>query len=66
MSNNAKPLRIALALTDVPGSTFGNAFVSTLDLVVTAGGNTYKGNVFSGGFSVTGGAADTGNYVSRI
>jgi hypothetical protein len=66
VSNNAKPLRIALALTDVPDSTSGNAFVSNLDLVVTASGNTYKGNVFSGGFSATGGAADTGNDVSRI
>ena len=51
VSNAAKPLRVTLAWTDVPGPTSGNAFVNNLDLEVTVGGNTYKGNVFTGAFS---------------
>src|SRR5213079_2927715 len=47
-----KPFRVTLAWTDAPGSTTGNAFNNDLDLTVTAGGNTYKGNVFKGAYSV--------------
>ena len=66
VSDNSKPLRVTLAWTDVPGPTSGNAFVNNLDLEVTAGGNTYKGNVFSGAFSATGGTADTRNNVESV
>jgi subtilisin-like proprotein convertase family protein len=66
VSNNSKPLRITIAWTDVPGPTSGNAFVNNLDLEVTAGGNTYKGNVFTGAFSTTGGTADTRNNVESV
>ena len=66
VSNNAKPFRVTLAWTDVPGPTSGNAFVNNLDLEVTVGGNTYKGNVFSGAFSATGGTADTRNNVESV
>src|SRR5207248_5927731 len=52
--------------TDVPGPTSGNAFVNNLDLTVTAGGNTYKGNVFSGANSATGGSADAANNVESV
>ena len=66
VSDNSKPLRVTLAWTDTPGPTSGNAFVNNLDLEVTAGGNTYKGNVFSGAFSATGGTADTRNNVESV
>ena len=33
---------------------------------MTVGGNTYKGNVFSGAFSATGGTADTRNNVESV
>lgn len=66
ISSAAKPVRITLAWTDAPGATTGNAFVNNLDLEVTAGGNTYKGNVFSGANSTTGGAADTRNNVESV
>lgn len=66
VSDISKPLRVTLAWTDAPGPTSGNAFVNNLDLEVTVGGNTYKGNVFSGAFSATGGLADTRNNVESV
>ena len=66
MRDNSKPFRVTLAWTDAPGPTSGNAFVNNLDLEVTVGGNTYKGNVFSGAFSATGGIADTRNNVESV
>ncbi len=66
VSDNSKPFRVTLAWTDTPGPTSGNAYVNNLDLEVTVGGNTYKGNVFSGAFSATGGSADTRNNVESV
>ena len=41
--------------------------VNNLNLLVTApGGAQYKGNVFSGGWSVTGGSADAVNNVENV
>ncbi len=61
-----KPFRVTLAWTDAPGSTVGNAFINNLDLEVTVGGQTYKGNVFSGAFSAPGSTADTRNNVESV
>lgn len=66
VADAAKPLRVTLVWTDVPGPTSGSAFVNDLDLEVSVGGNTYKGNVFSGAFSATGGTADTRNNVESV
>jgi subtilisin-like proprotein convertase family protein len=66
VSDNAKPFRVTLAWTDTPGPTSGNAFVNNLDLEVTIGGNTYKGNVFTGAFSASGGTADTRNNAESV
>ena len=66
VSRSAKPFRVTLAWTDMPGPTSGNAFVNNLDLEVTVGGNTYKGNVFSGASSITGGVADIRNNVESV
>ena len=57
----SRPFRVTLAWTDAPGSTTGPAFNNDLDLTVTVGGQVYKGNVFSGALSTTGGAADMRN-----
>ena len=62
----AKPFRVALAWIEPPGPTSGNAFINNLDLEVTVGGNIYKGNVFSGANSITGGAADTRNNFESV
>ena len=64
--DSSKPFRVTLAWTDAPGPTSGNAFVNNLDLEVIVRGNTYKGNVFSGANSATGGSADTRNNVESV
>lgn len=66
VSDASKPFRVALAWTDVPGSTTGNTFVNNLDLRVTIGGQTYLGNRFSGANSTTGGTADTRNNLESV
>ena len=48
ISDSSKPFRITLAWTDAPSAATGSAANINLDLSVTIGGNTYKGNVFSG------------------
>ena len=66
ISDSSKPFRVTLAWTDAPGATSGNAFKNDLDLTVTVNGNIYKGNVFVGSTSTTGGAADTRNNVESV
>ncbi|HYP28851.1 MAG TPA: S8 family serine peptidase [Blastocatellia bacterium] len=61
IADNTKPFRVTLAWTDTPGPTVGNAFVNDLDLEVTVGGQTFRGNVFSGANSATGGVFDIRN-----
>jgi hypothetical protein len=62
----SKPFRVTLVWTDAPGSTTGNAYVNNLDLQVTLNGNVYKGNVFSGANSITGGSFDLRNNVESV
>ena len=63
----AKPFRVTLAWTDVPGSTTASKeLVNNLDLTVAVGNNIYKGNVFNGAFSTNGGAADGTNNVESV
>lgn len=66
VSDSSKPFRVALAWTDVPGPTTGNAYVNNLDLEVTLNGTLYRGNVFSGATSVAGGTADTRNNLECV
>jgi hypothetical protein len=62
----SRPVRVTLAWTDAPGPTSGNAFVNDLDLRVTQGTATFRGNVMSGGTSVAGGAPDTRNNLENV
>lgn len=62
----ANPTRITLAWTDAPGSTAGNAYVNNLDLEITINGQLYRGNVFAGANSVSGGTADARNNAESI
>jgi subtilisin-like proprotein convertase family protein len=62
----SKPVRVTLAWTDAPGPTFGNSFVNDLDLTVGSGAGVFKGNVFSGGVSIPGGAADPRNNLEGV
>ncbi|HZV33391.1 MAG TPA: S8 family serine peptidase, partial [Verrucomicrobiae bacterium] len=66
VNNTNKDFRVTLAWTDAPGGTFGNAWNNDLDLTVTVGGHTYKGNVFNGAYSTPGGAADGSNNVESV
>ncbi|HJQ67450.1 MAG TPA: S8 family serine peptidase [Blastocatellia bacterium] len=66
VQSTGQPFRVTLAWTDAPGPTSGAPYVNNLDLEVTVGGNTYRGNVFSGANSVTGGVADTRNNVESV
>ncbi len=66
IADSTKPFRVTIAWTDAPGNTSGDAYNNNLDLVVQVGGNTYKGNVFSGQFSTTGGTADVKNNVESV
>ncbi len=66
IQDSSKPVRVTLAWTDAPGLLVGNSYVNNLDLEVTASSGTYKGNVFSGGVSATGGAADFKNNLEGV
>ena len=67
-SNGSGAARFTLVWSDYPASVAaGVQLVNDLDLeVVTPGGMTYCGNVFSGGYSATGGSADRRNTVECI
>ena len=64
--SSSKPLNVTLAWTEPPGSTTAASPVNNLDLEVTAGGQTYKGNVFTGAFSSTGGTADNKDNAESV
>lgn len=66
ITDATKPFRVTLAWTDAPGNTIGGALNNDLDLTVTVGGATYKGNVFQGAQSVTGGSVDHLNNVESV
>jgi hypothetical protein len=63
IDSSSEPLAISLVWTDYPGTSGGAVnLINNLDLTVTApGGEQYKGNVLSGGQSVTGGTYDSKN-----
>lgn len=63
--NVNRAFRVSLVWTDPPG-TVDPALVNNLDLEVTVGGVTYKGNVFSNGSSASGGTADNRNNVENV
>lgn len=70
VQSSSEPLKVTMVFTDFPASAStggGDASVNDLDLeVVSPGGQTYRGNVFSGGQSTTGGSADDGNNVEQV
>ncbi len=68
IASSSSPFKITLVWTDYPSpEAAANNLVNNLNLVVTAPGNTtYRGNVFSGGWSQSGGSADTINNVENV
>jgi subtilisin-like proprotein convertase family protein/subtilisin family serine protease len=67
VADSADPVRVTLAWTDPPpASVMGNAFVNDLDLEVSVGGHTYRGNWLVDGESAPGGLADFRNNVENV
>ena len=66
--NTGHPLRVTMAFTDFPGAAGAAApVVNNINLSVTSpAASTYKGNVLSGGVSVTGGTADALNSAELV
>ncbi len=60
--------KVTAVWSDYPSTTSASKnLVNDLDVVVTSpSGTTYKGNVFSGGWSATGGVADHTNNVENV
>jgi len=63
-----QPLKATLAWTDFPSTPAANPNINNdLDLIVTGPtGTVWRGNVFSGGASATGGAADRRNTLEQV
>lgn len=69
VATNTQRLKITLAWSDPPAAAgSANPVVNNLDLEVVSpdGTQTFRGNVFAAGVSVTGGAADTLNNVEMV
>jgi len=62
-----EPLKVTLTWTDFPSTPAASThLVNDLDLEVVGPGGTFRGNVFSGGVSTTGGSADRLNTVEQV
>jgi hypothetical protein len=66
VADSTKPFRVTVAWTDAPGNTTGAAYNNIIELTVTVVGKTYKGNVFQGASSITGGSADARDNVQSV
>jgi hypothetical protein len=68
LSTSGSPFKVSLVWSDFPSTESASVnLVNDLDLVVTSpGGTVYRGNVFSGGWSATGGSADRRNNVENV
>jgi subtilisin family serine protease len=69
VTSPADPLRITMSFTDYPAQVFAaQAAVNDVDLEVIApdGQTVYKGNVLSGGQSISGGSFDTVNSTEMV
>jgi subtilisin family serine protease len=68
IASGGSPFKVTLVWTDYPSTESASQnLVNDLDVVVTApGGAVYQGNVFSGGWSQTGGGADRTNNAENV
>ncbi|CAG0936880.1 Serine protease AprX [Thermoflexales bacterium] len=67
VADPTKPVKVSLVWTDAAGAAGANpALVNNLNLTVVNSGSTYQGNVFTGGWSSTGGSADTLNNIENV
>lgn len=67
LANGERPLTAVLCWTDAPGDPAAQVqLVNDLDLTLRRGAEVYKGNVFSGGWSVAGGSRDDRNVEEMV
>jgi serine protease AprX len=67
VTSTGGPLKVTLVWTDYPSTDAASVnLVNNLDLTVVGTSGTYRGNVFSGGWSQTGGSADNRNNVENV
>jgi len=68
IGTSGSPLKVTLAWSDYPSTTSASKnLVNDLDLIMTApDGTRYLGNVFAGGWSQPGGAADRTNNLENV
>ena len=61
------PLKVTIVWTDYPSTDTASVnLVNDLDVTVSGPSGTFKGNVFSGGWSAIGGSADRRNNVENV
>jgi len=63
--DTTKPVKITLVWTDPP-AVADPALVNDLDLAVTIGGSTYRGNNLTGGVSTAGGTSNSVDNVENV
>jgi hypothetical protein len=68
VNSSAEPLKVTLGWTDFPSTPAASVNLNNdLDLTVTGPtGTVWRGNVFSGGLSATGGTADRRNPLEQV
>ncbi len=67
VTSTGGPLKVTVVWTDYPSTdTASINLVNDLDLTVSGPSGTFLGNVFSGGWSATGGTADRRNNVENV
>ncbi|MDQ2691676.1 MAG: S8 family serine peptidase [Chloroflexota bacterium] len=67
VSSTGGPLKVTLVWSDYPSTETASVnLVNDLDLTVTGPSGTFRGNVFSGGWSASGGSADRRNNVENV
>jgi hypothetical protein len=61
------PLKVTLVWSDYPSTDTATInLINDLDLTVSGGSGTFRGNVFAGGWSAAGGSADRRNNVENV
>jgi hypothetical protein len=67
VTTTGDPLKVTLAWSDFPSTESASInLVNDLDLTVSGPSGTFRGNVFAGGWSTTGGTADRRNNVENV
>ncbi len=67
VTSTGGPLKVSLVWTDYASTDTATVnLVNDLDLTVSGPSGTFKGNIFSGGWSAAGGSADRRNNVENV